>query len=46
MTGTDRATVTVELGYRHGINLMTPGEPDLNRYPRRDTCPACAGVAP
>ncbi|MEV0172199.1 ThiF family adenylyltransferase [Streptomyces sp. NPDC050803] len=36
----------VEPGYRHGINLMTPGEPDLNRYPRRDTCPACAGLAP
>ncbi|MFD4648913.1 HesA/MoeB/ThiF family protein [Streptomyces sp. NPDC055817] len=31
-------------GFRYGINLMTPGEPVLERFPRRADCPACADV--
>ncbi|WP_416983985.1 HesA/MoeB/ThiF family protein [Streptomyces sp. T028] len=35
-----------EPGFRYGINLMVPGEPELSRYPRRPACPACGGIAP
>ncbi|MGW3093594.1 HesA/MoeB/ThiF family protein [Streptomyces sp. NPDC001102] len=35
-----------EPGFRYGINLMIPGEPELERYPRRPDCPACGGVTP
>lgn len=35
----------VEPGYRYGINLMLPGEAELNRYPRRPACRACGGSA-
>ncbi|WP_329117347.1 HesA/MoeB/ThiF family protein [Streptomyces sp. NBC_01465] len=31
----------MEPGVRYGINLMTPGEPVLDRFPRRPDCPAC-----
>jgi hypothetical protein len=34
----------LEPGFRYGINLMTPGEPVLERFPRRSDCPACADV--
>jgi molybdopterin/thiamine biosynthesis adenylyltransferase len=32
----------VEPGFRYGLNLALPGEPILERYPRRPTCPACS----
>ena len=35
----------VEPGFRYGINLMLPGEPEVNWYPRRPDCPACGGSA-
>ncbi|MET7475655.1 ThiF family adenylyltransferase [Streptomyces sp. NPDC005648] len=35
----------VEPGFRYGMNLMLPGEPETNRYPRRPACPACGGSA-
>ncbi|WP_129306984.1 ThiF family adenylyltransferase [Streptomyces sp. L2] len=31
----------VEPGYRSGLNLMVPGDPVLQRSPRRPDCPAC-----
>ncbi|MEU6281090.1 ThiF family adenylyltransferase [Streptomyces sp. NPDC047028] len=31
----------VEPGYRSGLNLMVPGDPVMQRSPRRPDCPAC-----
>ncbi|MFE0512985.1 HesA/MoeB/ThiF family protein [Streptomyces sp. NPDC058964] len=31
----------VEPGFRFGVNLMVPGDPILERFPRRPECPAC-----
>ncbi|MEU9732238.1 ThiF family adenylyltransferase [Streptomyces sp. NPDC048002] len=30
-----------EPGFRYGLNLMVPGDPVLQRTPRRPDCPAC-----
>ncbi|WP_333769096.1 ThiF family adenylyltransferase [Streptomyces sp. IBSBF 2435] len=32
-------------GFRYGINLMSLGDPVLQRHPRRPDCPACGGAA-
>ncbi|MFF3578341.1 HesA/MoeB/ThiF family protein [Streptomyces mirabilis] len=32
---------TLDPGFRFGINLMLPGDPVLQRFPRRPDCPAC-----
>jgi hypothetical protein len=31
----------MEPGFRYGVNLMTPGDPVLQRHARRADCPAC-----
>ncbi|MET9729366.1 ThiF family adenylyltransferase [Streptomyces sp. NPDC006458] len=31
-------------GVRFGLNLMLPGDPLVQRFPRRPDCPACGGV--
>lgn len=31
----------LEPGFRFGVNLMVPGDPVLERFPRRPDCPAC-----
>ena len=31
----------LEPGFRYGLNTAVPGEPVLDRYPRRPDCPAC-----
>lgn len=35
----------LEPGFRFGVNLMMPGDPIVQRFPRRLDCPAC-GEAP
>lgn len=32
---------TLDPGFRFGINLMLPGDPVLQRFPRQPDCPAC-----
>ncbi|MCW2871309.1 MAG: dinucleotide-utilizing enzyme [Streptomyces oryziradicis] len=32
-------------GFRFGVNLMAPGDPVLDRFPRRRDCPACGDRA-
>lgn len=34
----------LEPGFRFGVNLMLPGEPHLQRFPRQADCAACGGV--
>lgn len=41
LTGTPR----LDPGFRFGMNLMLPGEPFVERYPRRPDCPACNQAA-
>ncbi|MEU9217496.1 ThiF family adenylyltransferase [Streptomyces sp. NPDC048376] len=36
----------VEPGCRFGLNLMMPGEPVVQRSPRRPDCPACRSAEP
>ncbi|MEV0390199.1 ThiF family adenylyltransferase [Nonomuraea sp. NPDC050643] len=36
---------SIEPGFRFGMNLALPGEPVLERLPRRPGCPACGGSA-
>ncbi|MEX3099839.1 MULTISPECIES: ThiF family adenylyltransferase [unclassified Streptomyces] len=33
-------------GFRFGVNLMVPGDPVLERFPRLDDCPACGHLTP
>lgn len=35
-----------EPGYRFGVNLVLPGDPVWERYPRRADCPDCSGAPP
>ncbi|MFC6084604.1 HesA/MoeB/ThiF family protein [Sphaerisporangium aureirubrum] len=36
----------MEPGFRFGLNLMLPGDPVLERHPRRPDCPACGDTRP
>jgi molybdopterin/thiamine biosynthesis adenylyltransferase len=35
----------IDPGFRFGTNLALPGEPVLERYPRRSDCPDCGGCS-
>jgi hypothetical protein len=35
----------MEPGFRYGVNLMSLGDPVIQRHPRRPDCPACGSAA-